>query len=181
VQPGQHVLVNGAAGGVGTFAVQIAKALGAETTGVCSTRNVDLVRALGADTVIDYMHEDFTRGTARFDVILDFPHHATHSLTDCRHALTPKGTLIPASNTPNRWIGGFSRILPAHLAAPFVPHRISAPTMAPNQADLITLTELIESGKVTPVTDRTYPLAEVPEAIRQFEQGHTRGKIVITL
>jgi NADPH:quinone reductase-like Zn-dependent oxidoreductase len=181
VQPGQHVLVNGAAGGVGTFAVQIAKALGAETTGVCSTRNVDLVRSLGADAVIDYTREDFTRGTRRFDVILDFPHYATHSLTDCRHALTPKGTLVPASNTPNRWIGGFSRVIPAHLVAPFVPHRITAPTMAPNQADLITLAGLIEAGKVTPVIDRTYPLAEVPEAIRQFQQGHTRGKIVITM
>ena len=181
VQPGQHVLVNGAAGGVGTFAVQIAKALGAEATGVCSTRNVDLVRSLGADAVIDYTQEDFTRGTRRFDVILDFPHYATHSLTECRHALAPRGTLIPASNTPNRWVGGFSRVITAHLASPFVQHRMSAPTMAQKQADLITLAGLIQSGKVTPVIDRTYPLAEVPEAIRYFEQGRTRGKIIITV
>lgn len=181
VQPGQHVLVNGAAGGVGTFAVQIAKALGAEVTGVCSTRNVDFVRSLGADAVIDYTQEDFTRGTRRFDVILDFPHYATHSLTECRHALTPRGTLIPASNTRNRWIGGFSRVLPAHLASPFVRHRITAPTMSPKRADLITLAGLIESGNVTPVIGRTYPLAEVPEAIRHFGQGHTRGKIIITV
>ncbi len=181
VQPGQQVLVNGAAGGVGTFAVQIAKAFGAEVTGVCSTRNVDFVRSLGADTVIDHTQEDFTRGTRRFDAILDFPHYATHSLKDLRRVLTPGGTLIPASNTPNRWIGGFSRVIPARLAAPFVPYRVSAPTMSPERADLTTLAGLIESGKVTPVIDRTYPLAQVPEAIRHFGQGHTRGKIIITI
>ncbi len=181
VRPGQHVLVNGAAGGVGTFAVQIAKALGAEVTGVCGTRNVDLVRSLGADAVIDYTQEDFTRGTGRFDVILDFPHYATHSLAALRRVLSPNGIIIPASNTRNRWIGGFSRIIPGRLTAPFLPGRVSAPTMAQNQADLLTVAGLIESGKVTPVIDRTYPLAEVPEAIAYFEQGHTRGKIVITV
>lgn len=179
VQPGQKVLVNGASGGVGTFAVQIAKALGAEVTGVCSTGNVDLVRSLGADTVIDYTREDFTRASRRYDVILDFPHFANHSLGDCRRALTPEGTLIPASNTRNRWIGGFSRVLPARLAAPFVSQRMLAPEMAPNRADLVALAELADSGKLTPVIDRTYPLADVAEAMRHFEQGHTRGKVVI--
>jgi NADPH:quinone reductase-like Zn-dependent oxidoreductase len=180
VQSGQTVLINGASGGVGTFAVQIAKALGAEVTGVCSTRNLDLVRSLGADAVIDYTREDFTRGTRRYDVILDIPHFADHSLRNCRRVLTPKGTLVPSSNTRNRWIGGFSRVIPARLTAPFVSHRVRAPEMVSNQADLVALTELIESGKVIPVIDRTFPLAEVPEAIRYFDQGHTRGKIVIT-
>jgi len=181
VRPGQQVLVNGASGGVGSFAVQIAKALGAEVTGVCGTGHTGLVRSLGAGTVIDYTREDFTRGTRRYDVILDFPHLATHSLASLRRALTPKGTLIPASNTRNRWIGGFSRILPGRLAAPFMPYRMLAPEMAPNQADLGTLADLIASAKLTPVIDRTYPLAEAPEAIRSFQQGHTRGKIVITV
>lgn len=179
VQPGQAVLINGAAGGVGTFAVQIAKALGAEVTGVCGTRNIDLVRSLGADAVIDYTREDFTQGTRRYDVILDVPHFATHSLAACRRVLAPQGTLVPASNTRNRWVGGFSRVLPARLLAPFVSQRLIAPEMAPNQADLVTLTELIEAGKVRPVIDRTYPLNEVPEAIRYLQQGHAHGKIVI--
>ena len=181
VRPGQKVLINGASGGVGTFAVQIAKALGAEVTGVCSTQNVELVRSIGADMVIDYTTEDFTRGTLRYDVILDVPHFATHSLADSRRALTPHGTLVASSNTRNRWIGGFSRVIPARVMAPFVPQRMRAPEMAPNQADLIALTELIESGKLTPVIDRTYPLAEVPHAIRHLQEGHTRGKLVITM
>jgi NADPH:quinone reductase-like Zn-dependent oxidoreductase len=120
VQPGQRVLINGASGGVGTFAVQIAKALGAAVTGACSTNNVDLVRSIGADAVIDYTREDFIRGTRVYDIILDFPHLATRSLADCRRALTPKGTLVPPSNTRNRWIGSFSRIIPARVTAPFV-------------------------------------------------------------
>lgn len=179
VRRGQTVLVNGASGGVGTFAVQIAKALGAEVTGVCSTRNVGLVRSIGADAVIDYTREDFTRGTRRYDVILDVPHLATHSLADCRRALKPHGALIPASNTRNRWIGGFSRVIPARVMAPLVSQRVRAPEMAPNQADLRALTELIGSGKLTPVIDRTYPLSEAPQAIRHLQEGHARGKIVI--
>jgi len=180
VQPGQKVLINGASGGVGTFAVQIAKALGAEVTGVCGSRNVGLVRSLGADTVVDYTQEDFTRSSRRYDALLDFPHFAAHSLRACRRVLTAEGTLIPASNTRNRWIGGFSRVLPARLMAPFVSQRVLAPEMAPNQTDLVALAELVESGKVTPVIDRTYPLAEVPEAIRYFELGHACGKVVVT-
>jgi NADPH:quinone reductase-like Zn-dependent oxidoreductase len=181
VRPGQQVLVNGASGGVGTFAVQIAGALGAEVTGVCSTRNLGLVRSIGADQVIDYTKEDFTRGTRRYDVLLDVPHYATHSLAEVRRALTPRGTFVPTSNTPNRWIGGFSRVIPGRLMAPFVSQRVRAPEMAPNQADLVALTELIEAGKLTPVIDRTYPLTEVPEAIRYLQQGHARGNIVITI
>jgi NADPH:quinone reductase-like Zn-dependent oxidoreductase len=150
-------------------------------TGVCSTRNLALVRSIGADAVIDYTREDFTRATRRYDVILDIPHFATHSLGDCRRALTPRGTLVPSSNTRNRWIGGFSWVIPARVLALFVSQRIRAPELAPNQADLAILTQLIESGKVTPVIDRTYPLVEVPAAIRYFEQGHARGKIVITV
>jgi NADPH:quinone reductase-like Zn-dependent oxidoreductase len=181
VRPGQKVLINGASGGVGSFAVQIAKALGAEVTGVCSTANLELVRSLGADAIIDYTHEDYTRGPQRYDAIIDVPHLATSSLADCRRALTPEGILVPSSNTPNRWVGGFSRIMPARLIAPFVSQRIRAPEMAPNQTDLAALAELVQSGKVTPVIDRTYPLAEVPEALDRFGNGHTRGKIVIAI
>lgn len=181
VRPGHTVLINGASGGVGTFAVQIATAFGAQVTGVCSTANVELVRSIGADAVIDYTREDFTRGAGRYDAILDFPHFASRSLSDLRRVLTPKGTLVPASNTRNRWIGGYSRIVPARLIAPFVPHRIRTSEMDPNPADLVTLAALVESGKVTPMIDRTYPLADMPEALRQFEQGHTRGKIVVTM
>jgi NADPH:quinone reductase-like Zn-dependent oxidoreductase len=181
VRPGQSVLINGASGGVGTFAVQIAKALGAEVTAVCSTRNIDLVRSIGADAVIDYTRDDFTRGTKRFDVILDFPHFATHSLVEIRRVLMPRGTLIPASNTRNRWIGGFSRVLPARIMAPFVSQRIVAPEMSPNHVDLIALTELIATGKLKPVIDRMYPLIEVPEAMGYLQAGHAQGKVVITV
>ena len=177
----RKVLINGASGGVGTFAVQIAKALGAEVTGVCSTANVDLVRSLGADAVVDYTREDFTQGGRRYDVILDFPHFADHSLRDCRRALTSEGTLVAASNTRNRWIGGFSRVLPARLMAPFVSQRMLAPEMAPSRADLVALAELVDSGQLTPVIDRSYPLVDVAEAMRYFERGHAHGKVVITV
>jgi len=179
VQPGQKVLINGASGGIGTFAVQIAKAVGAQVTGVCSTSNVDLVRSIGADAVIDYTRDDFTRATQRFDVIVD--NVANHLLSHCRRALTPKGTLVPNANTPGRWIGGVGRIIQARVMAPFVPQRIRPVHANLNQYDLLALTELIESGKVTPVIDRTYPLSELPEAIRYLEKGHARGKVVITV
>ncbi len=178
VRPGQQVLINGASGGVGTFAVQIAKALGAEVTGVCSTRNTGLVRSIGADAVIDYTRDDFTRGTQRFDVILD--NVANHRLSHCRRALTSKGTLVPSANTRGRWLGGIGRTIQAKVMSPFVPQRIRPFVAAVNHDDLVTLAELLESGKITPVIDRTYPLSEVPEAIRYFEEGHARGKIVIT-
>lgn len=181
VKPGQRVLVNGASGGVGTFAVQIAKALGADVTGVCSTANVDLVRSIGADAVIDYTQDDFTHGDRRYDAIVDVPHFATSALTDCRRVLTHKGTLVPSANTRNRFIGGVGRVLRAKLMAPFVSQHIRAPEMSQHEADLVALAELVESGKVTPVIERTYPLVDVPEAIRQFQRGHTRGKMVITV
>lgn len=146
VQPGQKVLVNGASGGVGTFAVQIARSLGVDVTGVCSTRNVEMVRSIGADAVIDYTREDFTRGTARFDVILD--NVANHPLSRCLRALTPKGTFVPNANTSGRWLGGLSRIIKAMMMAPFVPQRIRTCHAAVNQDDLVALKELIESGRV---------------------------------
>jgi NADPH:quinone reductase-like Zn-dependent oxidoreductase len=150
-------------------------------TGVCSTANIDLVRSLGADAVIDYTQEDFTHGTRRYDAILDVAHLATRSVADCRRALTPDGILVLSSNTSNPWVGAFARIIPARLIAPFVSHRVRAPEMAPNQNDIAALAELVQSGKVTPAIDRTYPLAEVPKALRYFDKGHTHGKLVITI
>ena len=180
VQPGQKVLINGASGGVGTFAVQIAKSFGAEVTGVCSTRNVDLVRSSGADHVIDYTQEDFTQSGQRYDFILD--NVASHSLSDCRRVLTPKGTLIPNNGTSGgRWIGAVGRTFTALVLSPFVRQRLRPFLSLPKKEDLVVLKELIESGKVTPVIDRTYPLSEVPEAMRYLEEGHARGKIVIAV
>jgi NADPH:quinone reductase-like Zn-dependent oxidoreductase len=179
VRPGQQVLVNGASGGVGSFAVQLTKALGAQVTGVCSTHNADLVRSLGADQVIDYTRQDFTRGPGRFDVVLD--NVANHPLSACRRALTRTGTLVPNANTKGRWLGGLGRTIKALVMAPLVPQRIRPFVARVNQADLLALTELLEAGKLTPVVDRTYALSEVPEAIRYLEQGHARGKVVVTV
>jgi NADPH:quinone reductase-like Zn-dependent oxidoreductase len=179
VQPGQHVLINGASGGVGTFAVQIAKTLGAEVTGVCGTGNVDLVRSIGADHVIDYTRQDFTRGAERYDVILD--NVANHSLSACRRVLTPRGTLLPNNGTSGgRWTGTLGRILAAVALSPFLRQRLRPFVIFVGKDDLTALVELIEAGKVTPVIGRTYPLDEAPEAIRYLEQGHARGKVVIT-
>jgi NADPH:quinone reductase-like Zn-dependent oxidoreductase len=179
VQPGQRVLVNGASGGVGTFAVQIAKSLGAEVTGVCSTRNVDLVRSIGADHVIDYTREDFTRTGERYDVILD--NVGNRSLSGYRRALTAKGMLVPNSGLGGRWIGPVGRLLKARVRSMFVSQRVATFTAEGNRDDLLALKELIEAGKVTPVIDRTYPLAETADAFRYLEKGHTRGKVVITV
>jgi len=174
VQPGQKVLINGASGGVGTFAVQIAKALGAEVTGVCSTRNVDMVRSIGADHVIDYTQEDFTKGGPRYDLILD--QVANHSFSDCRRALTPKGIYIPNSGH-----SGLGFIIKAFVLSLFVRQQ-GAPYIAiPKNQDLVDLKELIEAGKVTPVIDRTYPLSDTAEAFRYLDGGHARGKVVITV
>jgi len=178
VQPGQRVLINGASGGVGLFAVQIAKALGAQVTGVCSTANTGLASSIGAETVIDYTREDFTRGTQRFDVIID--NASNHPLSHLLRVLTPRGTLVPNANTKGRWIGAYSRTIQGLVMAWFVPQRIRPFHAAVNHEDLTTLAELIDAGKVTPVIDRVYPLSEVPEAIRYLQQGHARGKIVIT-
>ncbi len=178
VQPGQSVLINGASGGVGTFAVQIAKSFGAEVTGVCSTKNVDLVRSIGADHVIDYTQTDFTEGAKRYDLVLDTV--GNHSMKSCRRVLTPRGTYGASGGGRGRWFGPATQQLKAVALSPFVSQNLVPVNDDPNQ-DLTFLSELIESGKLTPVIDRTYPLNEVPEAIRYLEEGHARGKIVITV
>jgi NADPH:quinone reductase-like Zn-dependent oxidoreductase len=179
VQPGQRVLIIGAAGGVGTLAVQIAKAFGAQVIGVCSTSKTDLVRSIGADDVIDYTREEFADGTRRWDLIVDTA--GRRSLSHLRRALTPKGTLvIVGGDGGGRWTGGFFRgVLRAPLLSMFVGQRLLGLTSQEKQEDLQTLSELIEDGKVIPVIDRSYPLIEAPDAIRYLEKGHPRGKIVI--
>ncbi len=180
VQPGQKVLVIGAAGGVGSFAVQLAKAFGAEVTGVCSTTQVDLVRSIGAEDVIDYTRDDITDGARHWDLILDTAGRRT--LSQLRRALTPRGTLvIVGGEGAGRWLGGFDRSLRAPVLSLFVGQRLRMLASKPRQEDLQTLRELIEAHNITPLIDRTYPLGEVPEAIRQLEAGHTRGKLVITM
>jgi len=180
VQPGQTVLIIGAAGAVGSFAVQLAKAFGAQVTGVASTPQVELVRSIGADEVIDYTRADITDGTRQWDLILDTAGH--RSLSQLRRALTPKGTLvIVGSEGRGRWLGGFDRSLRAPMLSRFVGQRLRMLASKPRQDDLVVLAELIEAGKLTPIIGRTYPLGEVPEAIRQLEQGHARGKLVITV
>jgi len=182
VQPGQKVLINGASGGVGTFAVQIAKSFGADVTGVCSTRNVDLVRSLGADHVIDYTKEDFAKGTDRYDVILD--NVPNHSLSECRHILNPKGKYVMiGGGGPNdsRWVGPFGRVIHALLVSPFISQEMGMMMADANQNDLTVLADMMQSGKVKPVIDRTYKLNEVPAAIAYLEEGHARGKVVITI
>jgi NADPH:quinone reductase-like Zn-dependent oxidoreductase len=180
VRPGQKVLIIGASGGVGSFAVQLAKAFGAEVSAVCSPSKVDLVRSLGADHIIDYTREDFADGRQRHDVILDIGGNA--SLARLRRALTPTGILVIAGGeTGGRWLGGSDRQMRALLLSRFVSQELTTFVSKENHEDLLVLTQLIESGKVTPVIDRTYPLTEAPRAIRYVEQGHARGKIVITV
>ena len=180
VRAGQQVLVIGASGGVGTYAVQLAKAFGAEVTGVCSTTKVDLVGSLGADRVIDYSREDFAAGERRYDVILDIGGNST--LRRLRRALTAKGTLvIVGGETGGRFLGGIDRQIRAMLLSPFVGQRLGTFVSTESAEDLVALKELIEAGKVTPVIDRTYPLAEAPDALRYVEQGRARGKVVITV
>jgi len=178
VQPGQKVLINGASGGVGTFAVQIAKSFGAEVTGVCSTRNVDMVRSIGADQVIDYTQEDFAKGGQRHDLILDT---GDRSLSDCRRALTPKGTLVVIGGSAGRWINGLGRANKARVLSLFVSQRLLPFLTKWSKQDLHVVKDLIEAGDVTPVIDRTYSLSEAPEAMRHLEEGHARGKVVITV
>ena len=180
IQPGQHVLIIGASGGVGTFAVQLAKAFGAEVTGVCSTAKVDLVRTIGADHVIDYTREDIAGAGQRYDLILDIG--GNRSLSHLRRALTPDGTLVLLGGEGGgRWIGGMDRQVRALAISPFVSQKLRMFVAREHYADLQVLTELIEAGKITPVIDRTYPLSEAPEAIRYMEEGHARGKVVITV
>jgi NADPH:quinone reductase-like Zn-dependent oxidoreductase len=180
IEPGQKVLIIGASGGVGTFAVQLAKYFGAEVTGVCSTRNVDMVRSIGADHVIDYTQEDFSRGGPGYDLIFQLA--GTRSPSDCRRALTSSGTLVLSSGeSSGRWIGPLGRIIKARLLSPLVSERMVSFTVSPNRDDLGLLKDLIEAGRVTPVIDRTYALDEVPDAIRYLEDGHARGKVIITV
>jgi NADPH:quinone reductase-like Zn-dependent oxidoreductase len=177
VRPGQKVLINGASGGVGTFAVQIAKAFGAEVTGVSSTTNVDMVRSIGADHVIDYTHEDFTTGTERYDLILD--NVGNHSMARIRRVLTPSGTLI--SNGGAHSDGKLSRTVRTMLVSMFVRQQASPTVKTQNHDDLVALKGLVEAGKLTPVIDRTYPLTETPEAIGRVAAGHARGTVVLTV
>jgi NADPH:quinone reductase-like Zn-dependent oxidoreductase len=180
LQPAQKVLIIGASGGVGTFAVQIAKSFGADVTGVCSTRNVELVRSLGADDVIDYTQEDFTQSGQKYDLIVQLA--GTRSPSDCRRALTSKGTLLLSSGeSRGRWLGPVGRMIKAAALSPFVSQKLGSFLAKSDQSDLEFVKELIEAGKMKPVIDRTYPLSETPEAISYLEEGHARGKVVITV
>ena len=179
VQAGQRVLINGASGGIGTFAVQIAKSLGAEVTGVCSTGNLDLVRSIGADHVIDYTQEDFTRNGERYDFILD--NVAKLPLSSLRRALTPEGMLVPnGGGFDHHWLASGGRLIGAMVSFRFVSQRLGRFLVAQKHEDLDVLREMIEAGKVTPVIDRTYPLSETAAAIERVGGGHARGKVVIT-
>jgi NADPH:quinone reductase-like Zn-dependent oxidoreductase len=179
-EAGQKVLVIGASGGVGTSAVQIAKALGAEVTGVCSTRNVDMVRSIGADHVIDYTRQDFADGTQSYDVILDTAGNRPLSLL--RGALTRRGTLvIVGAEGGGRWIGAVGRTFKAFLLSPFVSQRLRAFISKESSDDLEVLRQFVEAGQLTPVIDRTYPLNETPNAIAYIAEGHARGKVVVTV
>jgi NADPH:quinone reductase-like Zn-dependent oxidoreductase len=177
IQPGQKVLINGAAGGVGTFAVQIAKSFGADVTGVCSTGNVDMVRSIGADSVIDYTREDFTKGTQRYDLIFDCI--SNHSLSACRRVLNPNGKFVIVGGKKVRTL--LTRALIGLAWSRFVSQNFVMFVAKLRKDDLTILGDLMKAGKVTPVIDRTYPLSEVPEALRYLEAGHARGKVVVTL
>jgi NADPH:quinone reductase-like Zn-dependent oxidoreductase len=184
IRPGQKVLINGAAGGVGTFAVQIARSYGAEVTGVCRTENVDLVRSIGADRVIDYTKEDFTRTGERYDLLLD--NGGNRSLSDLRRVLTVNGTLVfngggPLSASQGRLLGPMVNSIRAMMLSRFISQKMVTFLASVTKADLLALKELIEAGKVRPVIDRTYPLSETAEAIGYLEEGHARAKVVITV
>jgi NADPH:quinone reductase-like Zn-dependent oxidoreductase len=176
----QKVLVNGASGGIGTFAVQIAKSLGAEVTGVCSTSNVKMVRSIGADHVIDYTRDDFTQSGTRYDFILD--NISNRSLSDLRRALTARGMLVPnGGQFQNRWFSSAGRLIKAMVSFRFVSQRLGRFVVAQKHDDLLALKELIEAGKVMPVIDRTYPLSETAAAMDYVGTGHARGKVVINV
>jgi NADPH:quinone reductase-like Zn-dependent oxidoreductase len=182
IQPGQKVLINGASGGVGTFAVQIARAFGAKVTGVCSTRNVDLVRSIGANEVVDYTTEDFTRNGRRYDLLLDIA--GSRPASACRRVLTPKGTYVAIGGPASRWLQPAGRVFSALAVSPFVSQRIVMADVVrctENKRNLMTLTELIEDGKITPVIDRSYPFEEIPAAVEYQEGGHAPGKVVIAV
>jgi NADPH:quinone reductase-like Zn-dependent oxidoreductase len=180
IQPGQKVLINGAAGGVGTFAVQIAKSLGADVTGVCSTRNVDLVRSIGADQVIDYTRDDFTRSAERYDLMLDCV--GNRPLSACRRVMTRKGTYVGVGVRPGgRWLGPLPRLLKVFVSSWFASQNVVFLMARVNAEDLVALKLLVEANKVRPVVDRRYPMSEAPEALRYLKEGHARGKVVIAV
>ena len=180
IKPGQKVLINGASGGIGTFAVQIAKTFGAEVTGVCSTRNVEMVRSIGADHVIDYTREDFTRNGHRFDFILD--NMANHSLSDTRRVLTPSGKLQSNNGTSGgRWFGTIGTVLKSATVSMFERRQLGPAIKFANRADLLVLKELIEAGKITPVIDATYALTDTGKALAHVGEGHARGTVVISV
>jgi NADPH:quinone reductase-like Zn-dependent oxidoreductase len=179
LQAGQKVLINGASGGVGTFAVQIAKAMGAEVTGVCSTRNLEMVRSIGADHVIDYTQEDYTQGGARYDLIVD--NVGNRSLSGNRRILMPHGILVTVGGQPGNWIGPLKGPLKARLMSPFAEQELKFLFAHQSQDDLATLSRMMQDGDVVPVIDRTYPLSEIADAVRYSEKGHARGKIILTV
>jgi NADPH:quinone reductase-like Zn-dependent oxidoreductase len=179
IQEGQKVLINGAAGGVGTFAVQIARSFGADVAGVCSTRNVDMVRSIGADRVIDYTQSDFTRSGQRYDLMIDCI--GNHSLSACRRVLNLKGIYIMVGGSDGRWIGPLARGIKGLVLSRFVSQNLVTLLAKRSKEDLTILRGLIEAGKVTPVIDRRFGLSQVPQAVRYLEEGHARGKVVITL
>jgi NADPH:quinone reductase-like Zn-dependent oxidoreductase len=182
VRPGQSVLINGASGGVGTFAVQLARAFGATVTGVCSRRNVSLVRSIGADEVVDYTAEDFTRTGRRYDLMVD--NAGNRSLSACRRVLARKGTYVVVGGPGGRWIRPMDRMFGMFATAPFVPQRMVLADVIgckENKRNLTTLTELIEEGKVIPVIDRTFPFEQIPAAVRYQEAGHAQGKVVVSI
>jgi NADPH:quinone reductase-like Zn-dependent oxidoreductase len=180
VRPGQKVLINGASGGIGTFAVQIAKALGAEVTAVVRTRNVELMRSIGADHLIDYTKEDFTKGDERYDFILD--NVSNHSLSKLRGVLVDRGVLIPnGGNFGNRWFASAGRLVRGAVLFRFGGQKLANFLVSTNHDDLVALKDLIEAGKVTPVLGRSYPLSRAPEALDRIGEGHAQGKVVITV
>ena len=179
LKAGEKVLINGASGGVGTFAVQIAKHLGAEATGVCSSRNVDLVRSIGADHVIDYTRENFTEGAERYDLILDMV--GNHGLLACRRALKPDGRYVMIGGPKGRWIAPLDTVIKAFLLKPFVEQKMNFMISKISREDLMLLRDLMHSGKVTPVIDKTYPLSQTKEAVAYVESGRARGKVVVAV
>ena len=176
---GQRVLINGASGGVGTWAVQLAKALGAEVTAVCSARNVDMVRALGADQVVDYTSQDFVAGGARFDLMLDMV--GNRSLSDCRSVLVPRGTYVSCSGGGGDWFGPLFRLVGVLMTSWFTSQKLTSFMVSPNQQDLLFLKQLIEAGKAKPVIERRYALSEVADALRHVAEGHARGQTVLQI
>ena len=180
IQAGQKVLINGASGGVGTFAVQIAKNYGADVTGVCSTRNVAMVKSIGADHVIDYTQEDFTQGSVRYDLIID--NVGSHSLSEYRRVLTPNGKLVMVGGpSDDPWLGPLTTSLKAYIVSPFVSRKMIFMLAQSNSEDLDVLRDLMQAGKLTPVIDRRYPLSETAQAVSYLEQGHAKGKVIITV